>query len=386
MSIAFLIVFDSSENEALCTRIFSKLESVFTNHVTQEYARSLEVLRLIAPLQNEIITTKSYSLFRAILSSSIEKEELWAAARLAVHGSFKWDKFLPWVEDPDDVIKCLTHHFAIQAEGEDDVAKQPIEDILRAISYASNETTLEGLKKFDFTDKLFFGGIRKALEEDRPFETRKAALFFMPKIQDKLFDDSLEDVIPDEVKVEFCKSWASAVDGIEHTEDVKKVTSGALFGMMNSKRWRSHIVKGSLKLMGYFAYLPDDAKCFATCKKNASVLPWLRSRADEAGGEGTEESKLWRLWLAILWSDYASLPKDIRDQVLEVTKVVISKGRHDVNFISRIMAVEKERYQTELDGHEAASLDDEPERLRARLEGLKESTEKFEEVVGEMAK
>ena len=258
--------------------------------------------------------------------------------------------------------------------------------MLRAIAYASNETTLEGLKKFDFTDKLFFGGIRKAFEEDRPFETRKAALFFMPKIQDKLFDDSLEDVIPDEVKAEFCKNWASAVNGIEHTEDVKNVTCGALFGMMNSKRWRSHILKDSLKLIGYFADLPEDTKCFAACKKNASVLPWLRSRADEAGGEGTEESKFWRLWLAILWSDYASLPKDIRDQVLEVTKVVISKGRHDVNFISRIMAAKKERYQTKLDGYEAASLDDEPERLRARLEGLKESTEKFEEVVGKMAK
>jgi len=74
------------------------------------------------------------------------------------------------------------------------------------------------------------------------------------------------------------------------------------------------------------------------------------------------------------------------DQILEVTKVVVSKARHDVNFISRIMAAEKERSQAELDKHEATSLEDEPERLRARLEILNEGIERFAEVVGKKAK
>ena len=386
VSAAFLITPDSSENEALYERIFRKLESTFNNHVVQEYARSLYAIRLIAPLENETVAKGSYSLFRVVLSSSFEKEEIWAAARFAIHGAYKWDPFLPWVEDPDDVIKFLAHHFAIQAKGEDDVARQPIEDVLRAVAYASNETTLEGLKKFDHTDKLFVGGVRKAFGGDRPFQTRKAALFLMQIIQDKWFDDSLEGVVLDEEEDEFCKDWGTAVDGIEHSTDVKKASCATFFAMLNSERWRSHIAKDKLKLVEYFTDLPDDFKYFTACKKNASILPWLRSIADKAGEERTEESKLWKLWLAILWSDYVNLPKNIRDQVLEATRVVVSKARHDVNFISRIMAAEKERYQVKLDEHEAWSLEDEAERLRAKVEYLNDGIEKFTGVVGKKAK
>ena len=375
-----LIIFDSSEDEALYQHIFSKLEYTFTNHVIQEHPRSVYVLRLITALQNEAIADKSYNLFHVILSSSFEKEELWAPARLAIFGAYKWDTYLPWVEDPDDMVKFLAHHFAIQANGEDDVAIRPIENALRAVAYASSEKTLESFKKFDHTNKLFVNGVLKALEADRPFETRKAALYLMPIIQDRWFDDSLEDLISGETRSEFCKNWGSAVDRIEHTEDVKKATCSTLFGMLNSKKWRLHVTKGSLKLMVYFADLPDDSKYLIACKKNTSILPWLRSRAHEAGEESAEETKIWKLWLAILWSDYANLPKEVSDQVLETTKAVILKAK-DVSFISRIMTSEKERYQAKLDGHGAASLEDEPDRLRARLEGLDESIEEFAEVV-----
>ena len=385
--IAFLIVFDSSENEALYTRIFSKLESTFTNHAIQEYACSLDAIRLIDPLENQTVAEGSYSLFHIILASSFEEEEIWTAARCAIHGAYKWDTYLPWVEDPADVTKFLAHHFTIQARGEDDVAKQPIEDSLRAIAYGSNKTTLEALKKLDHTDKLFVGGVLKALGEDRPFETRKAAVFLIPIIQDKWFDDSLEDNMSDEEKDEFCKAWGSAVDGIDPTVDVKKASCTALFGMLNSKRWRSHVVKDKLKWVGCFTDLPDDSECFAACKKNASVLAWLRSRADDAGETGAEETKLWKLWLAILWSDYASLPKNVKDQVLEATKVVISKSRSDVNFISRVMAAEKERYQAKLNQYDVQSLQDEAEMLRTRVGDLDaKSIEKFAEVVGKKAK
>jgi len=344
-------------------------------------------MRLIAPLGNETIAQGCYSLFHVILSSSFEKEKIWEAARFAIHGAYSWDTYLPWIEDPDDIIKFLAHHFAIQAEGEDGVAAQPIEDVLRAVAYSSNETTLEGLKKFDYTNKLFVSGIRKALEEDRSFETRKATLFLMPIIQDKWFDDSLEDIMSEEERGEFCKNWGSAVDGIEHTADVKKATCETFFAMLNSKKWRSHIVKDKLKLMEYFADLPDTSKSLTACKKNASVLPWLRPvRTEEAGEEGSEETKLWKLWVAILWSDYANLSKDVRDQVLELTMGVISKARHDVGFISRIMAAEKERHQTKLDEHEVCSLEDEAERLRTKVEEMNEGIEKFEDVIGKKAR
>jgi len=254
---------------------------------------------------------------------------------------------------------------------------------LKAVAHASDETALEGLRDLDHTYKLFVDGVRKAFEEGRPFQTRKAAFYVMPVIQDKWFDDSLGDIMSGGEKDEFCKNWGSAVDGIEHTAEVKKASYTTLFAILNSKRWRSHVVKDKLKLMECFTELPEDSKYFTACKKNASVLPWLGSRADEGGEEGTKEPKL---WLAILWLDYANLPKNVMDQVSEATKVVISKARHDVNFISRIMAAEKERSQAELDKHEATSLEDKAERLRAKLKSLNESIERFADVVGKKRK
>ena len=383
--IVSLTIPNSSEIQALYVRIFSKLESTFSNHVVREYSRSVDAMRLVALLGNKEIAQGCYSLFHVVLSSSFDEGEIWAAARLAGHGAYKWDQYLPWVNNPDDALKFLLYHFAIQAEGGDDVAMQPIEDMLRAIAYASNDKTLEGFKKFDFTDKVFVGGIRKAVGKDRPFQTRKATLFLLPMVQDKWFDDSLEDVMSDEEKNEFSRDWGSIVDGIQHVLDVKKAACATFYAMLNSKRWRSHIAKDKFKLIVYFAEIPDNSKHFMACKKNASVFPWLLSRVEEAGSGGAEATNMWKMWLAILWSDYASLSKEVKNQVLEVTKVVTSKAKPDITFVSGILAMEKENYRVKLGGYAALSLEDEAERLRARVEDINESIERFEELVGKKA-
>ena len=384
----FLTALPSSENEALLGKIYNKLESTFKDHVVQEFDRSCDAMKLIAPVEDNTVCQNSYNLFRAILASSFDKEDIWKASRFAIHGAYKWDRFLPWVQDPNDLIKFLTHHFSIQAEGEDDIASEAIRDALRALAYASGEVTIEALKKFDPTDKLFVDGIRKAFENDRPFQTRKAALFLMPIIQDRWFDDSLEqDVMTDDQKAEFCKNWASAVDGIEHTYDVKKATSSTLFSMLNSSKWRSHITEDKWKLMEWFTVLPDESKPFNACKENPEILPWLKSKAENStegeGKNGVKASQgLMKLWLAILWLGYVNLPEAVRDQVLEVTKVVISKVRHDVNFVTVVMEAEKERYQMEMKEYPLWSIDEKATALRARVDNLNSSMDKFLEAVG----
>ena len=386
---SFLTTSVSSETEALLGRIYDKLESTFKDHIVQEFDRSCDTMRLIAPVEDNTVCQSSYNLFRVILASSFDKEDMWKACRFAVHGAYKWDRFLPWVQDPNDLIKFLTHHFAIQTKGDDEIARDSVQDTLRALAYASGEVTIEALKKFDPTDKSFVDGIRKAFESDRPFQTRKAALFLMPIIQERWFDDSLaEDVMPDDQKTEFCKNWASAVDGIEHTYDVKKAASSTLFSMLNSSKWRSHITEDKWKSMEWFTVLPEDSKPFHACKRNAEILPWLRSKAETpTEGEGKNSAKanqgLMKLWLAILWLDFVSLPEAVSSQVLETTKVVVSKVRHDVNFITVVMEAEKERYQTELKDYPLWSIDDKATALRTRVENLNSSMEKFLEVVGE---
>ena len=347
-------------------------------------------MKLIAPVEDNTVCQSSYALFRTIIVSPFDKEDIWKASRFAVHGAYKWDRFLPWVQDPSDLLKFLSHHLDLQARGEHEIAEEAIQDTLRALAYASGEVTIEALKKFDPTDKWFVNGIRKAFEDGRPFQTRKAALFLMPVIQDRWFDDSSEeDVVAEDQKAEFCKHWASAVDGIEHTHDVKKAASSTLFSMLNSGRWRSHITEDKLKLMEWFSVLPDDSKPFAACKKNPEILPWLKSRADKpTEGEGKNSARanegLLKLWLALLWFDYVNLPEVVRDQVLEMTKLVISKVRHDVNFITAVMEAEKERYQNELKEFPLWSIDDKATTLRTKVDNLNNSLEKFLEAVREM--
>lgn len=384
-----MTILRSSETEALLGKIYSKLESTFKGHVVQEFDRSCDAMRLIAPVEDNTVCQSSYSLFRVILASPFNKEDIWKASRSAVHGAYKWDRFLPWVQDPNDLLKFLAYHFLIQTQGEDEVSKEPIQDTIRALAYASGEVTIEAFKKFDPTEKSFVEGIRKAFDSDRPFQTRKAALFLIPIIQDKWFDDSLEqDVVSDDQRTEFCKNWASAVDGIEHTYDVKKATISTLFSMMNSNKWRPHIAEDKLKLMEWFTVLPEDSKPFNACKKNPEILPWLKSRAENpTEGEGKNSARvnqsLMKLWLAILWLDYVGLPEAVKDQVLEVTKVVISKVRHDVNFITVVMEAEKERYQAELKEFPLWSIDDKATVLRARVDNLNSNMETFLEAVGE---
>ena len=379
----------SSEIQDLLGKIYSKLESTFKNHVVQEFDRACDAMKLIATVEDNTVCQSSYSLFRVILASPFDKEDIWRASRFAVHGAYKWDRFLPWVQDPGDLLKFLSHHFEIQAKGEGEIAGEPIQDTLRALAYASGEATVEALKKFDLTQKWFIDGLQKAFENDRQFQTRKAALFLMPIFQDRWFDDSLrEDVVSDDLKSKFCKNWASAVDGIEHTHDVRKATGSTLFSMLNSNKWRPHIVEDKLKLMEWFTILPEGSKPFNACKKNPEILPWLQSKAENpTEGEGKNSAKanqgLMKLWLAILWLDYVNLPEAVRDQVLEMTNVVISKVRHDVNFITVVMEAEKERYQTELKEYPLWSIDDKATALRTKVENLNSNMEKFLAVVGE---
>ena len=72
-------------------------------------------MELIAPLSENDIAQKSYNLFHVVMQAPISlpysQEKKWDASRLTMHGAYKWDKFLPWVEDPKDILAFLDHHF-----------------------------------------------------------------------------------------------------------------------------------------------------------------------------------------------------------------------------------------------------------------------------------
>ena len=84
-----------------------------------------------------------------------------------MHSAYKRDKSLSWVEDPQDILTFLDHHFDLTTSGEN-----------QDESYTSNPVTIEALKDSGPTNSSFVRGICYAFQDDRPFQLRKAALFF----------------------------------------------------------------------------------------------------------------------------------------------------------------------------------------------------------------
>ena len=125
-------------------------------------------------------------------------------------------------------------------------------------------------------------------EDDKPFQLREAALFFLLLINNRWFSTPHPIMKPDQMR-SLCVDWASAVDGIEHTYDVQKATLAVLFGMIDSPHWRPHIVLEKLKLLRYFMSAPDDSQPHPELGWTRSRTPQIR-RLCSAGG---------RTWICI---------------------------------------------------------------------------------------
>jgi hypothetical protein len=276
-------------------------------------------LELIAPLSDNEIPEKSYQLFHVVMQAPVSpafpQEKKWAASRLAIHGAYKWDKWLPWVENPHDILVFLNHHFDLATRG-DQNQDEPIQNALRALAYASGPVTIEALEDFDPTEPSFVRGICYIYQGDKPSQLRKAALFLLPLIGDKWFNTPRPIMEPDEMR-SLCVNWASAVDRIDHSHEVQKATLVVLLGMMNSPHWRPHIVPEKWKLLEYFASIPDDSQPLRRCINNVELMEAIK---------GTENLTAMTLWPAILWLKYKELIPEVREQLETATKE-IAQGR-----------------------------------------------------------
>ena len=277
-------------------------------------------MELIAPLSENAIAQRSYDLFHVVMQAPISQayseEKKCDASRLTMHGAYKSDKFLPWVEDPQDILTFLDHHFDLATRG-DQNQDEPIQNALRALAYASDPVTIEVLKHFDPTKPSFVRGICYVYRDKKPLELRKAALFFLPLIGDKWFNTPHPIMEPDQMR-SLCADWASAVDDIEHTYDVQKATLAVLFGMINSPHWRPHILTEKWKLLECFTSVPDDSQPLRRCIDNSDLLDVIKDMDNQAA---------LFLWLAVLWLKYKELIPQVRVQLENITKELGQGGR-----------------------------------------------------------
>ena len=332
-----------------------------------EIDHALESIELIAPLSENDVAQKSYDLFHIVMqapvSLSYSQEKKWEASRLTMHGAYKRDRFMPWVEDPHDLLTFLDHHFGL-AIRHDQNQDEPIQNALRALAYASGPVTLEALERFDPTEPSFVRGICYAFQGNKPSQLRKTALVFLPLIGDRWFNTTRPIMKPDQMK-RLCVDWASAVDGIEHTCDVQNVILAVFFGMINSPHWRPHIVAEKWELLDYFTSVPDDSQPLRRCLDNPDLMDGIRS---------VECPTAMVLWLAILWLKYKELIPQVQEQLRTVTKEVAQgRRRTDLDKYLSVMDSEVRKAEDALMQYATWSPDPAAAALRTKIDNIQQA-------------
>ena len=371
------MAFCSRELEPHITRIFDRLTAIMKQSrlTTDQISHAFSVMTLIGHLPRRDVTQKSYALFHLIMRTRVSygftTKKKWEAARLTLHGAYKWDKSLPWVKDPQDILTFLDHHFDMASKSAGNEWDLPIQNALRALAYAPDKTTTDTLSKFDPTEPSFVRGICYVYQQHKPFQLRKAALFFLPLIGDKWFNTDRPIMEPDQMR-KFCIDWAHNVDGIEHTSDVQKATLDVLFGMINSPHWRPHIVTKKWKLLEYFAAVPDDSQPLRRCLENPELMDVVTDVEDPAAIV---------LWLAILWLKYNELIPEVREQLEAATRAVAQGDRKtDLDMYLSIIDAEAGKAEEALKACSTWSTDPIAISLRKKIDNIKQSKEMLSSV------
>jgi hypothetical protein len=276
---------------------------------------------LISRLCDKKIALKSYDLFHVVMDASVPEthsEKKWEAARLAIYGAYRGGAFIPQVKDQEDTLRILlflNHHFELVAgQGQDQ--NEPIRIALHALICTPNPSSIAALESFDPTDPFFVRGIRYALQDCRPSNLREAVLLFLPLICDQWFNTRSLLMNPKQMKT-FCADWASAV-GVEQTPDVKIAALTVLLEMINSPRWRPHVVVEKLGLLKDLKSFPDDFQPLRDCINNPDLV-------DAIQGAGNPVAIIH--WVAILWLKYGELDSRVRDQLEAITKKIARNER-----------------------------------------------------------
>ena len=156
----------------------------------------MEAMKLIAPLSEDGIAQKSYGLFCVVMQAPVSlaySEKKWGASHLTMHGAYKSSKFLPWVEDPQDILTFLDHHFDLVTRG-DENQDESIRYALRALGFACHPAAIEALNDFDPTGPSFVRGICYVFQDNKSFELRRAAFFLvLPRAELSRFEPSKSD-------------------------------------------------------------------------------------------------------------------------------------------------------------------------------------------------
>jgi hypothetical protein len=322
-------------------------------------------------LTYNVVPRRCLELFAAVMSpgSHLSADLKWEAARLALHGAFKWDGYYPMVTGPKEVLSFLDYHFDLQAKGENQ--DEAIQYAVRALAFGANQTCLDALAQFDPTVRPFFDGIRSLFHSDKPHELKKAGLCFLSRIEARWFPIFSEHVSPDAVQ-DFCEDLVSVVNEVFTDEvEVKRAATTVLLSMADTSPFRLHIPLHMWEHLEFVHELEDGPHPFRRCRGNPDIIPALRR---------TKDQKPLLLWLAILWREITKLDPKIQEQVVDATTRAVAHSPHVEDFLLLLLNAEETRLEEKLRAFSSWSTDEEVEALRLKLYELRESRTHFYEI------
>ena len=368
-----VLTFPSSRFAPITERLFVKLSSTIRNETSTkaEIDAVLDALRCIGLLTYNVVPRRCFDLFTTVMTtaSHLPADLKWEAARLAMHGAFKWEGYYPMVSSPQEVLSFLEYHFDLQSKGENQ--DEAIQYAIRALALGASPTCLEALAQFDPTVHPFFDGIRSLFHPEKPHELRKAAICFLSHIEARWFPVFSEHVSPDAVQ-EFCEDLVSAVNEVFVDElEVKRAATSILLSMADATTFRLHIPLHMWEYLEFVHELKDGSNPLRRCRGNLDIIPALRR---------TKDQKPLLLWLAILWREITKLNLKIQEQAVEATTRAVALSPHVEDFLLLLLNAEETRLEEKLRAFSSWSTDGEVETLRLKLYELRESRTHFYEV------
>ena len=334
-------------------------------------------MELIAPLTEYDVPAESYRLFcvvmQAPVSPAFPQEKKWEASRLTMCNAFRWECFA-WVDDPHEILTFLNHHFDLAIRGGQN-QNEPIGNAMRAFVDSLRPVALEALKRFDSTEPLFARGICHALQDDKPIRLRWLTLCFLCIVGDRWFNTPHPIMEPDQMR-SLCVDWASILDALPHTYNIKMGALPALFGMINSPHWRPHIVAEKWKMLEYATSFPDDSQScdwcvpydpqpLRRCLDNPELIDAIRN---------VESPDAMWLWLNVLWVRYQELIPQVREQLETVTKEFAQGGRKtDLDACLSVMDSESRKAEDVLTKYSMRPTEPAAISLRTKIDGLQQA-------------
>jgi len=348
------------------------LESIFRqNTPSGDITGPVEVLKLVVLLQREQVRIKSYALFRIIMGFVKSDDRLWPSARLAMEGAYSSTDGIPPTGDLNDLLDFLCFHISPRRRAT--IGDEPVYHVFRSIVINASVEKRRGLAAYNFDIPFFVDAMIQLLSNRDNMPLQRMSLLILPELDDLLF--ASEAAFGDSRRAEeFVLAWSTAVGEFLRGKSIPQTDIASVNGLLaiaNLPCLRVHLPPERWDLVYKFpVILYLDSPSMRRCIQNPDILPFVKQSTGGTGALG---------WLGMLWMMYHSLPKSVRAQLEEETRVIGSGPRYfDLDSYVSLFDSELDRLQARIGRLEP--LDQSVPGLRSELDEMARAKDRLVEI------